>query len=49
MLLGSYQLLLDDPTSFLRLAVLVAVSLLVAVTVHEFSPALATTAQSSMT
>ena len=43
MLLGSYQLLLDDPTSFLRLTVLVAFSLLVAVTVHEFSHALVAT------
>ena len=43
MLFGSYQLLLDDPTSFLRLTVLVAFSLLVAVTVHEFSHALVAT------
>ena len=40
MLLASYELLLDDPASFLRLAVLVALSLVVAVTVHEFSHAL---------
>ena len=37
MLLGSYQLLLTDPASFFRLAVLVVFSLLLAVTVHEFS------------
>lgn len=43
MLLGSYQLLLEDPTSFLRLTVLVAISLLVAITVHEFSHALVAT------
>ncbi|PKB63725.1 MAG: hypothetical protein BZY80_05615 [SAR202 cluster bacterium Io17-Chloro-G2] len=43
MLLGSYELLINDPTSFLRLTVLVAVSLLVAVTVHEFSHALVAT------
>ena len=40
MLLGSFQLLLDDPAAFVRLAVLVAFSLVVAVTVHEFSHAL---------
>lgn len=40
MLLASYELLLSDPTSFLRLAVLVGLSLVVAVTVHEFSHAL---------
>ncbi len=40
MLLGSFQLLLDDPAGFVRLAVLVAFSLVVAVTVHEFSHAL---------
>jgi Zn-dependent protease len=40
MLLGSLDLLLDNPASFLRLTVLVAFSLLVAITVHEFSHAL---------
>jgi Zn-dependent protease len=40
MLLGSYQLLLTDPGSFFRLTVLVALSLLLAITVHEFSHAL---------
>ena len=40
MLLGSYQLLVTDPASFVRLAVLVVFSLLLAVTVHEFSHAL---------
>ncbi len=40
MLLGSYNLLLDDPASFVRLAVVVAFSLVVAVTIHEFSHAL---------
>ncbi|MFQ6031162.1 MAG: site-2 protease family protein, partial [Dehalococcoidia bacterium] len=40
MLLGSYQLLLSDPSSFVRLTVLVAFALLVAITVHEFSHAL---------
>ena len=43
MLLGSLQLLLDDPTSFLRLAVLVILSLIIAITVHEFSHALVAT------
>ena len=40
MLLGSYQLLWTDPASFFRLAVLVVFSLLLAITVHEFSHAL---------
>ena len=40
MLLGSFDLLLDDPAGFIRLAVLVAFSLVVAVTFHEFSHAL---------
>lgn len=40
MLLGSYQLLESDPSGFFRLAVLVAVALVSAVTVHEFSHAL---------
>lgn len=43
MLLGSYQLLLDDPSSFLRLTVLVALSLVLAITVHEFSHAMVAT------
>ena len=40
MLFGSYHLLIDDPAGFIRLSVLVAFSLVVAVTVHEFSHAL---------
>ncbi len=40
MLLGSFDLLFSDPAGFLRLAVLLVFSLLVAVTVHEFSHAL---------
>ena len=40
MLLGSYQLLLDDPSGFLRLTVLALFALLVAVTIHEFSHSL---------
>jgi Zn-dependent protease len=40
MLFGSYQLLLEDPASFVRLAVLTIFSLVVAITVHEFSHAL---------
>ena len=43
MLLGSYELLIDNPAGFVRLAVLVIVSLLVAITVHEFSHALIAT------
>ena len=43
MLLGSYQLLLEDPSSFVRLAVLVTLALVTAVTVHEFSHALVAT------
>ena len=43
MLLNNYQLLLDDPSGFLRLTVLVASSLVLAVTVHEFSHALVAT------
>tara|TARA_B100000315_G_scaffold257358_1_gene305954 strand:- start:2141 stop:2842 length:702 start_codon:yes stop_codon:yes gene_type:complete len=39
MLLGSYRLLLDDPSSFVRLTALVVFSLVVAITVHEFSHA----------
>ena len=40
MLLGSYQLLLYDPLSFLLLVALSAFALVVAITVHEFSHAL---------
>ncbi len=43
MLFSSYQLLLDNPAAFLRLTVLVAVSLMVAITVHEFSHSLIAT------
>lgn len=43
MLLSSYNLLLDDPASFLRLALVVAFSLTVAITIHEFSHALVAT------
>ncbi|PKB66452.1 MAG: hypothetical protein BZY81_07280 [SAR202 cluster bacterium Io17-Chloro-G4] len=39
MLLGSLDLLVDDTASFVRLAVVVAISLIVAITVHEFSHA----------
>ena len=40
MLLGSLDLLTDDPAAFVRLAVVVAFSLIVAITIHEFSHAL---------
>ena len=40
MLLGSYSLLADDPSGFVRLAALVFLSLVVAITIHEFSHAL---------
>ena len=40
MLFGSYDLLLDNPAGFLRLTVLVVLSLVVAITAHEFSHAL---------
>ena len=43
MLLGSYQLLLDDPSGFVRLMVLVIFALVVAVTIHESSHALVAT------
>jgi Zn-dependent protease len=43
MLLGSYELLLENPAAFVRLAVLVIFSLLTAITVHEFSHALLAT------
>jgi len=40
MLLGSYDLLADDPSGFFRLAVLIVFALVTAVTIHEFSHAL---------
>ncbi len=40
MLLGSLDFLADDLTAFVRLAVVVAFSLIVAITIHEFSHAL---------
>jgi Zn-dependent protease len=40
MLLGSYDLLADDPSGFFRLAVLIVFALVSAVTIHEFSHAL---------
>ncbi len=40
MLLGSYDLLADDPSGFFRLAVLIVFALITAVTIHEFSHAL---------
>lgn len=43
MLLGNFELLLHDPSGFLRLTVLVAFSLMVAITSHEFSHALVAT------
>ncbi|MBC8279944.1 MAG: site-2 protease family protein [Chloroflexi bacterium] len=43
MLLGSLDLLQDDPSGFFRLAVLIAFSLVTAITVHEFSHALVST------
>lgn len=43
MLFGSFDLLLDNPAGFLRLTVLVVLSLLVAITIHEFSHALVAT------
>ena len=43
MLLGSFQLLQDDPSGFVRLAVLIAFALVTAVTIHEFSHALVAT------
>ena len=43
MLLGSLQLLQDDPSGFVRLAVLVVFALITAITVHEFSHALVAT------
>ena len=43
MLLGSFQLLQDDPSGFFRLTVLVVFALITAVTVHEFSHALVAT------
>ena len=43
MLLGSFELLLDNPAAFVRLAVLMVLALLVAITVHEFSHAMMAT------
>lgn len=43
MLLGSFDLLLYDPASFVRLTVLVIFALLTAITVHEFSHSLIAT------
>ncbi|MDE2843236.1 MAG: site-2 protease family protein [Chloroflexota bacterium] len=43
MLLGSFELLLYDPASFVRLTVLVIFALLTAITVHEFSHSLIAT------
>jgi Zn-dependent protease len=43
MLFGSFDLLLENPAAFVRLAVLVIFSLLTAITVHEFSHALLAT------
>ena len=43
MLLGSFQLLQDDLSGFVRLAVLIAFALITAVTIHEFSHALVAT------
>ena len=40
MLLGSDSLIFDDPSGFVRLAALVVLSLVVAITIHEFSHAL---------
>ena len=40
MLLGSYDLLAEDPSGFFRLTVLVVFALVTAVTIHEFSHAL---------
>jgi Zn-dependent protease len=40
MLLGSYDLIADDPSGFFRLAVLIVFALVTAVTIHEFSHAL---------
>ena len=43
MLLSSYELIRDDPAGFVRLMVLAAIALVLAVTVHEFSHAAAAT------
>ena len=43
MLYSSFELLLQDPASFLRLTVLVMFALLTAITVHEFSHSLVAT------
>ncbi len=44
MLLGSYDLLVDDPSGFFRLMVLTICTLVTAVTIHEFSHALVASA-----
>ncbi len=43
MRLGFLDLLQDDPSGFLRLAVLIVFALITAITVHEFSHALVST------
>jgi Zn-dependent protease len=43
MLFNSYQLLFSDPLAFVQLTVVVVISLLLAVTIHEFSHALVAT------
>lgn len=43
MLFNSYQLLFSDPVAFVQLTVVVVISLLLAVTIHEFSHALVAT------
>ena len=40
MLLGSYDLIANDPSGFIRLMVLIVFALVTAVTIHEFSHAL---------
>ena len=40
MLLGSFDLIANDPSGFFRLTVLIVVALVTAVTIHEFSHAL---------
>ena len=45
MLLGSLDFLADDLAAFVRLAVVVAFSLIVAITIHEFSHALVASGQ----
>ena len=43
MLIGSFDLLVNNPAGFIRLAALIIFSLLVAITIHEFSHALVAT------